>query len=104
MRSFRFRKFIIPASVILLLAVFFTLRASVMTEAGENADGKAVVSMYTGVKLREGDTLESLAAKYNSGCFESNDEYIRDIRRINNMTTEKLHPGCYLTVKYYAGR
>ena len=56
--------------------------------------------LYTSIKVAYGDTLESIAIEYNDPEFCSNSEYVSEIKRINGLYTDDIHPGCFLTVMY----
>ena len=53
---------------------------------------------YTSIHIREGDTLDSIAAQFNDGTYYSDAEYIETIKMINGIAHEDIHPGCYLIV------
>ena len=63
---------------------------SVTSEAPERS--------YTSVHIQEGDTLKTIASRYNDARYYSDEEYIETIKMINKMDHEQLHPGCYLVV------
>ena len=54
---------------------------------------------YTHVKLDYGDSLDSLAEKYNNTKLSKAD-YKKMIMEINKLCKEEVSPGCYLTVAY----
>lgn len=56
---------------------------------------------YTSVRLEEGDTLYSLAERYNNLNIKSADEYVRELRSMNCLTEDLIHAGNYLTITYY---
>ena len=67
--------------------------------AGDSA--KKAVPYYTSVQLESGDSLWSLAAKYNHNSGLSTDEYIQKLRNINQLKSDLIHAGQYVTVVYY---
>lgn len=90
-------------------ATFLILKLFILTaEAGEGTASAECRSdygktYYTSVKISAEDTLETIADRYNCGFSQSNSDYIQEIRQVNHMPGERLHPGCYLTVKYRTG-
>ena len=56
---------------------------------------------YTSICLEEGDTLWSIAVRYNVHSNKSTEEYVRELRRMNGLSDDTIHAGHYLTVSYY---
>jgi len=56
---------------------------------------------YTSLLLEEGQTLSELAVTYNDTSVMSNQEYIKEVKRINNLKTDIIHAGCYITILYF---
>ena len=56
---------------------------------------------YTSICLEEGDTLWSIAVRYNVHSDKSTEEYVRELRRMNGLSDDTIHAGHYLTVSYY---
>ena len=53
---------------------------------------------YMSIQLREGDTLQSIAGTYNRGGYYSDAEYMEAVKRVNQISYDNVHPGCYLVV------
>ncbi len=82
-------------SLIALCSVMPAKAATVPdTAARDNAN------LYTSVKILSGDTLGSIAETYNNYDNMDNSEYISEIKRINSLSSDEIHPGCYITVVY----
>ena len=62
-----------------------------------NADRKAV---YESVKVGEGETLETIADRYDHGDL-SRDEYIETLQSINGIHGTRVHRGCWIAVLSY---
>jgi len=56
------------------------------------------VTTYDSIKIQSGDTLEAIAREYNTEDYYTNSEYIAEVMRINNLSSDNIHAGCYLTV------
>lgn len=54
------------------------------------------------VEIEEGDTLWSIANQYISEEYESVNDYIDEIKSINNLTSDKIYKSATLIVPYYA--
>lgn len=55
---------------------------------------------YTSVELKDGDTLWTIAENYMDESYESVEAYIEELKEINQLHTDELQKGCYLTVTY----
>ena len=57
---------------------------------------------YTSVTLSAGDSLWSITDKYDELGFESQEAYIDEIKRINNLSGNRIRAGESIIVPYYA--
>jgi cell division protein YceG involved in septum cleavage len=69
------------------------------TDAKENNGSRE--KYYTSVLIEEGDSLWSIAEKYKPDESISVKKYIKDLKRMNNMESDIIHSGNYLTIYYY---
>ena len=93
---------IIKAKII-IIAAFSVLFISIImiTNVNANVQYREIKPYkYASIKIEYGDTLETLACQYNDDIDTNDIEYIAMIKRINNLTGDKLHPGCFLTIAY----
>lgn len=58
---------------------------------------------YTSVKVKYGDSLESISKEYNN-VGVSLDEYIEQVMEMNGMDDRRVHPGCFILVSYKLDR
>ena len=59
-----------------------------------------MISYYTCIEIRPGDTLWSIAEIYTEGTDISVDDYVRRLKQMNHIGEDTIHPGHYLTVMY----
>ena len=64
-------------------------------------DTSRLSKYYTSVQLGDGDSLWSLARKYNVNTNISHHDYIEEVRRMNGIEGSTIHRGHYLTIFYY---
>ena len=57
---------------------------------------------YTSILIREGDTLWSIARTYMDLHYSSEEDYIRELCRINRLSDEELRAGMYLIIPYFS--
>ena len=84
---------------LVLVLVIVCFGSSPMTVQASEASPAGRGVTYESVKLDLGDTWESLALRYNNDLSMSTEQFVSEVMRINRMHTDRLHPGCYLTLK-----
>lgn len=68
---------------------------------GAQAERPQLHKYYTDVRVESGDTLWDIAMEYMTEEYRSVNEYIREVKKINNIGTG-LQCGQILTVPYYS--
>ena len=68
----------------------------------EAAPSETHYKYYTSIRIERGDTLWSVAAARSDG-FDSGNDFIREVIRINHLTDENIREGDYLIIPYYSG-
>lgn len=66
------------------------------TEPG--AQGK----FYKSITIEKGDTLWNIAEKYMTEDYDSIEDYVQTLKKMNNLTTDKILAGDKLIVAYNA--
>ena len=56
--------------------------------------------VYVSIEIKQGDTLSSYAQKYAVSPSKYND-YIDEVRYINNLKDDTLYAGCYILIPLY---
>lgn len=92
-------KYILSGLVIILALTFCSL--SLIKAKAQTVNNMRPDCYYTPVKVNLGDTLESIAKEYNTSVLYSDTAYINDLKRINTLYTDIIHPGCYITVMIF---
>lgn len=88
----------IIAGIIFVLAITFCSISVISARAEIKPEAIPANCYYTSIKINYGQTLDSIAEEYNTADSFSNSSYINEIKRINNLYTDTIHAGCYLTV------
>ena len=55
---------------------------------------------FISIEIEYGDTLSSIAQEHAIMDTEY-DDYIQEIRNINNLSSDTIHAGCYLMIPVY---
>ena len=91
--------------IMLMLAVSIAIGASLfgtssLVDAHDNSHTETSIKCYKSIELQEGDTLWGIAETYMDDSYGSIDEYISELKKINNLQSDEIHEGCYLMVAY----
>ena len=57
-------------------------------------------TFYESIQIHNGDTLWSLAKEYNTSEL-SIDDYVKDIKELNNLSSDYINDGNYLVIPVY---
>lgn len=99
----RQRILIFCVTVIVMFGVgvgFGTLLAKAEETAAEPS-----YKYYANIQIEKGDTLWDLAGQYmDRGHYDSRQDYINEVMRINRMTTDRLTAGKKIIIPYYAAK
>ena len=96
----RHYKLIIGVAVLLLIIGVIAAGAS---DGSDKVDASTYNEKYfMCIDVEADDTLWSIAEEYISEEYSSIDEYIAEIKSINNLTSDKIYSGATLVIPYYA--
>ena len=59
-----------------------------------------IVSYYTCIQIQPGDTLWSIAEAYTEGTDITVEDYVKQLKQMNQIGEDTIHVGNYLTVMY----
>lgn len=88
-------QFIIIVTVVLVIicSTFISINAK-----GSDTTGS---KYFTTIKIEDGDSLWSIANTYCSSGYNDYNEYIDEVKSINNMSDDVVKKGSYIVVPYY---
>lgn len=86
------------ALIISFASIFFSLRIKAQEQNEE-----IYYKYYKSVVVEEGDTLWQYAKMYgNTPNYNSPDDYIKEVIRINSLAKDSITTGQYLILPYYS--
>lgn len=71
-------------------------------DAGKVSASTANQKYFICIDIEEGDTLWSIADLYISEEYSSVDEYVAEVKELNDLSSDKIFCGATLVVPYYA--
>ncbi|MDE7184550.1 MAG: LysM peptidoglycan-binding domain-containing protein [Lachnospiraceae bacterium] len=58
---------------------------------------------YKSIEITNGDTLWSIANDYfDSAYYKNTREYVSEIKKVNNLTSDEIVAGSYIIIPYYS--
>lgn len=85
--------------ILILVLVFFIGFFMGKLQLTSRANEKYTYSKtYYSIKIEYGDTLESIAKKYNNTEL-STKEYIKVLKKINKISSDNIYAGTYLIIE-----
>lgn len=100
-RAIAKRRMLLLLAALLFITIGTIIFGSIFSKTG--TDVKAHDSSYTYYKsivIKEGDTLWSIAKEYRTDESSSTEEYVQELREINNLTSDTIHAGQHLVIAY----
>lgn len=86
--------------IILGIAVFTSVKIVNVNAKGTTDTDK--FKYYTSYEIQPGDTLISIAEEHINEGPISVDEYVSEVKRINNLSSDKITSGKNIIIVYYS--
>lgn len=79
------------------------LGSSIMASGRSKAsDNHASFKYYTSVQIGKGDSLWSIAENYMTSEYDNIQDFIAEVKELNQLSEDDIHSGQYLTIPYYS--
>lgn len=88
--------------ILLVLAITFFIGLFYSNVFAHENGQPVTYKYYTSMEVESGDTLWSIAVEYADENYISIEDYIQELKYMNNMTTDTIIEGHYLTISYYS--
>lgn len=96
------KRFMICIFTFLLVVTFSSLFFGFRTKAQES-DEEILYKYYKSIMVQDGDTLWNYACQYGiEQYYDSHDDYIKEVLRINTLSDDKITAGQHLILPYYS--
>ncbi len=83
-----------------VLMLMISISVSSVVLAGNHKKEENMYRYYTSIEIEPGDSLWSIASEYCYDMDMSVSDYIREIKKLNRLSTDSITSGQYLTVIY----
>lgn len=78
------------------------LGETLVTASGEERESVIYDRYYMNIEIQPGDSLWSIAEQYNKNSGMEIREYIKEIKQMNHLASDKIKSGDTLAVVYFA--
>lgn len=93
----------LTALIIIVLTVCVILFTNKnVTNADENEESVKLNKYYKTITIESGDSLWSIATEYKSGSHKTTKEYVKELKSMNNLSSDQIVSGQKLLVAYFA--
>lgn len=96
------RKNVLGFVLVLVVIAVAVLTVKLVTVNAKSSGNTDKYKYFTSYEIQPGDTLYSIAEEYTAGTDISIKEYIKEVKKNNNMTDDKIVSGMYIIVSYYS--
>ena len=92
---------LLSAMIIVMFAATFSL--SIRSFASDNSSGRSSYKYYTSYTVNEGDSLNTLARRFMTDEYRSEDRYIAEVVSINHIiSASDIYEGQVIILPYYS--
>lgn len=96
------KRFMISCIVVMIAFVSLLTITGLKNVSATNNSENPIYKYYTSYEIQPGDTLTSIAQKYTVNSDVSIAEYIREVKKNNELVSDKITSGKYIVISYYS--
>lgn len=93
------RRMIMLLATILFITIGSIGFGSSFSDAHESKGEQTIV--YKSIMIQPGDTLWEIAQEYKTNNYESTQDYVDELKRLNSLESDLIQESRYLTVACY---
>lgn len=96
------RRIFISCTLIAIALVSIFMVSGLKNVSARNTSKNPIYKYYTSYEIQPGDTLTSIAQKYTVNSDVSVQEYIQEVKKNNELSSDKITSGKYIVISYYS--
>ena len=101
-RSVHVKKLFVGFFSVIMILGLSAFYGSGLVSAHDNVkDDPVRCKYYKSIQIHSGDTLWNIAEEYMDSDYESIQDYITEVKKINKLSSDQIQDSQYLTVPYY---
>ena len=101
-RNHQLKKHLTMLLTLIVSVLFCTVYFGVFLSQAKSADDEVRIKYYKSVLIGQSESLSSIASENISKEYDSEDEYINEIKYINCLVDDTIYAGEYIIVPYYS--
>lgn len=94
-------RFLLSVSAVAVLVLVLLFSNKNITNANENGNNIAKTKYYKTIEVNVGDSLWSIASENKSGEYRTINDYIDEVKNINNLGEDEINSGEKLIIPYF---
>ena len=94
-------KFAIALMVVAAAVCIILFSNRNVTNASESGNKVQLTKYYKTITIHQGDTLWSIAKEYKSGDYKTVNDYVEELRSMNDLHSDNILAGQKLVVAYF---
>lgn len=95
-------KFMLAVMVVAAAVCVILFSNKNVTVADETGEAVALTKYYKTITIEQGDSLWSIADEYKSGDYRTVQDYVNELKSMNNLHSDQISAGQKLVVAYFA--
>lgn len=97
------RRFLLRLTACLILVLLFSISAIFSFKSAMAQDPSLIQPQkyYKSIEIKYGDTLWDIALEYMGEFYSSPEDYIKEIKYINNLKNDRIIEGRFITIVYF---
>lgn len=99
-RQVDLKRLFLAVMAAVIVAGFSTFAGTGLVDA-HDMNEVVMCKYYKSIEIESGDSLWSIAKENMTEDYASVYEYIEEVMEMNNLESDQIHEGQYLTVAYY---
>lgn len=88
--------------VVTMLVIAFSINLFMIKSKASSENSDVKYKYYTSVMIESGETLWDVAKDFSTEEFASLENYIKEVKSINNLKSDKIYAGQEIIVPYYS--
>lgn len=92
---------LVVATLVLVISLSAVLGSNFAKAENSSESVSVQQKYYKSIVINPGDTLWGIAEEYMDEHYHATCDYVEELMKINDLTTDEIHAGQYLTVTYY---
>lgn len=96
------KRLLISCIAVMIAFVSLLTITGLKNVSATNNSENPIYKYYTSYEVQPGDTLTSIAQKYTVNSDVSIAEYIREVKKNNELVSDRITSGKYIVISYYS--